>query len=83
MDKNGRDKFDELFRDLMSGKNEEHPLPSEVGKIDCPIPPEGQIYEYLFEVSNSHCSICSAAKVILCIAKGSWKMDSMAGPDQG
>lgn len=53
MDKNGRDKFDELFRDLMSGKNEEHPIPSEVGKIDCPIPPEGQIYEYLFEVGNS------------------------------
>ena len=54
MDKNGRDKFDELFRELMSGKHEEYPIPNEVGKIDCPIPPEGLIYEYLFEVSNTH-----------------------------
>jgi len=53
VDKNGRDKFDELFRELISGKNEEYPIPSEVGKIECPVPPEGQIYEYLFEVSNS------------------------------
>ena len=59
MDKNGREKFDELFRDLMSGKNEEHPIPSEVGKIECPIPPEGQIYEYLFEVSG--CCYCTCA----------------------
>lgn len=59
MDKNGRDKFDELFREIMSGKNEEHPIPSEVGKIDCPIPPEGLIYEYLFEVSSFPTVLCS------------------------
>ena len=59
MDKNGRDKFDELFREIMSGKNEEYPIPSEVGKIDCPIPPEGLIYEYLFEVRNFPLILCT------------------------
>lgn len=81
MDKNGRDKFDELFRDLMSGKNEEHPIPSEVGKIECPIPPEGQIYEYLFEVSNFFYYRFTNDSGFVCVAKRSWKMGAMVGPD--
>ena len=32
----------------MSGKTGE--VPTIVGKIDCPIPPEGLVYDYLFEV---------------------------------
>lgn len=48
-DKDGHNKFDEFFRDLTSGKNEDHEIPSAVGKIECPIPPEGLIYDYLFE----------------------------------
>ena len=82
MDKNGRDKFDELFRELMSGKHEEHSIPSEVGKIDCPIPPEGLIYEYLFEVNNT-CYFSHAYADFVFVAKRSWKMGAMAGPDQG
>ena len=48
-DKDGHTKFDEFFRELMSGKNEEHEIPTIVGKIECPVPPEGLIYDYLFE----------------------------------
>ena len=48
-DKDGHHKFDEFFRDLTSSKNEDHEIPSAVGKIECPIPPEGLVYDYLFE----------------------------------
>jgi len=56
VDKNGRDKFDAEFREMMTGKDEENPIPAEVGKIECPIPPDGLVYDYLFEVSMWICS---------------------------
>ena len=43
---NGHTKFDSFVRELMTGKDP----PSAVGKIECPIPPEGLVYDYLFEV---------------------------------
>ena len=49
-DGNGHEKFDSFLRELMSGKMEGHDIPSEVGKIDVPIPPEGLVYDYMFEV---------------------------------
>ena len=51
-DKPSLEKFDTFIRDLSGGKIEEHPIPPDVGKIDCPLPPEGTIYDYLFEVSR-------------------------------
>ena len=36
----------------MGGKLEEHEIPAVVGKIDTPIPPEGLVYDYLFEVQT-------------------------------
>ena len=50
IDTDSRVKFDAFFRELTSGKIEEHPIPTAVGKIDAPIPPEGLVYDYLFEV---------------------------------
>ena len=50
VDTDSRVKFDAFFRDLINGKNEEHPIPSIVGKIDAPIPAEGLVYDFLFEV---------------------------------
>lgn len=50
VDTDSRVKFDAFFKDLMAGKIEEHPIPSLVGKIEAPIPNEGLIYDYLFEV---------------------------------
>ncbi|CAI8001099.1 Dynein heavy chain 7, axonemal, partial [Geodia barretti] len=48
-DGNGHEKFDSFLRELMSGKMEGHVIPGEVGKIDVPIPPEGLVYDYMFE----------------------------------
>ena len=48
-DLNGREKFNEFFRDLVGGKLEDHEFPPAINKIDCPIPPEGLVYDYLFE----------------------------------
>ena len=50
VDTDSRVKFDAFFKDLMAGKNEEHAIPSLVGKIEAPIPNEGLVYDYLFEV---------------------------------
>lgn len=49
-DKASHEKFSAFFRDLVCGKMEEHPIPDEVGKIECPMPPEGLVYDYMFEV---------------------------------
>ena len=52
-DKDGHEKFDAFFRDLVSGKMEDHEMPAMVGKIECPIPPEGLVYDHLFDVRLS------------------------------
>ena len=51
-DKPSLEKCDTYVRDLVGGKLEEHPIPDAIGKIDCPFPPEGVIYDYMFEVSS-------------------------------
>ncbi len=43
-DQNGRDKFSDFLRELCSGK-----VPAGVGKVECPFPAEGNVYDYLFE----------------------------------
>ncbi|XP_070559445.1 dynein axonemal heavy chain 12-like isoform X2 [Ptychodera flava] len=49
-DNDGQVKFDHQFREMMSGKAEDMPpIPNEVGKIEVPIPPEGTVYDYMFE----------------------------------
>ncbi len=68
-DKDGHDKFDAYFRELVSGKSEKFgPVPEAVGKVDCPMPPEGLIYDYLFEVAppisaprSSNCIHCCSS----------------------
>jgi hypothetical protein len=49
-DPNGREKLDEYVRALLSGKNEELPVPKAVGKIDVMMPENGLIYDYMYEV---------------------------------
>ncbi len=49
-DKDSHVKFDDFLRLMMMGKSEGAPnIPSLIGKVDCPIPPEGHVYDYLFE----------------------------------
>ena len=52
VDVDGRQKFDTYFRDLLSGKFEEYPVPKAMGKIEAPIPPDHLIYDYMYEVSS-------------------------------
>lgn len=52
VDENGREKFNEFLKELISGKNAKYPVPSEVGlKIDIPYPKEGSVYDYKYLVS--------------------------------
>ncbi|KAI8893820.1 dynein heavy chain and region D6 of dynein motor-domain-containing protein [Globomyces pollinis-pini] len=43
-----RGPFDLFFRTLIDGSNKDHPCPEGV-KIDKPIPPQGLVYDYMFE----------------------------------
>ncbi|XP_043194572.1 dynein axonemal heavy chain 12-like isoform X3 [Amphibalanus amphitrite] len=49
LDEPSRAKFDEFFKNLHSGQDEQCPVPAEVGKMDVPMPPEGCIYDFYFE----------------------------------
>ncbi len=59
-DKPSLEKCDIFIRDLVGGKKEDHAIPTDVGKVDCPLPPEGTIYDYLFEVRNTCTCTCTA-----------------------
>ena len=50
IDVDGREKFDKYYRDLLSGKFEEHPIPKVLTKLDAPMPETGLVYDYCFEV---------------------------------
>ncbi|XP_065670290.1 dynein axonemal heavy chain 12 isoform X3 [Hydra vulgaris] len=45
----GRIKFDTFFKDLINGKNEQHPIPTDIGRIEKPFPSEYSVYDYMFE----------------------------------
>ncbi|KAG5839016.1 hypothetical protein ANANG_G00229870 [Anguilla anguilla] len=48
-DTDSREKFDEFLREILSGKMEEHPIPEEVEKWECPFEEKGLVYDYSFE----------------------------------
>lgn len=51
VDEEGREKFSIFLKELISGKNSNYPVPSEVGlKIDIPYPKEGSVYDYKYLV---------------------------------
>ncbi|PVD24358.1 hypothetical protein C0Q70_14839 [Pomacea canaliculata] len=49
LDVDSRKKFDVFYRDLLSGKFDENPVPKEIGKLEIPFPPEQTTYDYFFE----------------------------------
>ena len=51
-DPDGRIKFDRFYRDLWLGKNEQCPVPKSLGKVEVPIPENGLVFDYCYEVSN-------------------------------
>lgn len=42
--------FDVFMRDILAGKSEAHPVPTAVGKWDCPFDEKGLVYDYMYEV---------------------------------
>jgi hypothetical protein len=52
IDTDSRPKFDTFLRDLLTGKDEKHPIPASIGKIDNAFPTDGLVYDFLFEVIN-------------------------------
>lgn len=49
-DTDSREKFSDFFREIISGKSADHPIPAGVGEWDCPLPEAGLVYEYCYEV---------------------------------
>lgn len=52
LDVDSRKKFDAFYRELMTGKFDEHPIPKELGKLELPFPAENTTYDFFFEVST-------------------------------
>ena len=49
----------------MAGKNEKHPIPSVVGKIETPMPTDHPVYDYMFEVISYEFSIILPCMLLL------------------
>ncbi|XP_073425921.1 dynein axonemal heavy chain 12 [Dendrobates tinctorius] len=51
-DTDSRVKFDAFFKEIVSGKNDQNPLPSSVGKWECPLDDKGLVYDYMYELKG-------------------------------
>lgn len=49
-DADSRETFSEFLRATVSGQTKECPVPSTVGKWDCPMDDKGLVYDYFYEV---------------------------------
>ena len=50
-DPDGRIRFDDFYRKLLSGSKQEHPIPGSLVPIDTPFPRSGLVFDYCYEVS--------------------------------
>ncbi|XP_015203470.2 dynein axonemal heavy chain 12 isoform X1 [Lepisosteus oculatus] len=48
-DTESRVTFDNFLREIIAGKSEDHPIPSSVGKWECPLEEKGLVYDYSYE----------------------------------
>jgi len=46
-----REKFDRFFRDLVTDKNENFPIPASISKLEGVFPDAGLVQDFCFEVS--------------------------------
>lgn len=65
-DSDGRILFDTFLRDIVLGKLEDHPVPTALGKWDCPFEERGLVYDYMFEVCvyNAMCNAIELRKAV-------------------
>ncbi|CAB3982986.1 dynein heavy chain 12, axonemal-like, partial [Paramuricea clavata] len=52
VDTDSRPKFDSFLRELLTGKDEKHPIPTSIGKVDNAFPTDGLVYDFLFEAKG-------------------------------
>ncbi|NWI88768.1 DYH7 protein, partial [Pitta sordida] len=45
--------FDNFLRDILSGKSTTDPVPTSVGKWECPLEEKGLVYDYMYELKGS------------------------------
>ncbi|KAJ1520032.1 hypothetical protein ONE63_004262 [Megalurothrips usitatus] len=48
LDQPSQERFDEFYKDLWRGNNEQHPVPESVGPVEVSIPHEGTLYDYVY-----------------------------------
>ena len=53
IDPDGRKKFDLYYRNLISGRNEDLPVPASVVKVKVPFPDGGLVYDYSYQARQS------------------------------
>ncbi|XP_073522104.1 dynein axonemal heavy chain 12-like, partial [Phyllobates terribilis] len=51
-DTDSRVKFDAFFKEIVTGKIDQSPFLSSVGKWECPLDDKGQVYDYMYEVKG-------------------------------
>ena len=52
LDSDSREKFDAFYREVLLGKDEENPIPKNIGKIEIPFPDKDFVYDYMYEVGD-------------------------------
>ncbi|KAM8930418.1 dynein axonemal heavy chain 12 [Pelodytes ibericus] len=51
-DTDSRVKFDAFLRKIVCGKSKDHPVPTTVGKWECPFEEKGLVYDYMYELKG-------------------------------
>ncbi|KAM4720749.1 dynein axonemal heavy chain 12 [Rhinophrynus dorsalis] len=51
-DTDSRAKFDAFLKEMLSGKSKEYPVPSAVGRWECPLDDKGLVYDYMYELKG-------------------------------
>lgn len=49
-DSDSRSKFDAFLKEITAGKNKQDPVPSSIGKWECPFDDKGLVYDFMYEV---------------------------------
>ena len=51
LETDSRMKFNEFFKNLLLGQNEEFPIPKSIGRVDCFFPDRDTVYDFMYEVT--------------------------------
>lgn len=69
-DADSREKFSDFFREAVSGKLEDYPVPAAVGKWESPMDEKGLVYDYFYQV------LCNCI-IYFCFHTAFWSKDRL------